>query len=68
MNANAALDLLVPIAKKSMLVLQVHVQIMAFVLTYRKDMKAILINACAHTVCIIFAIYYISKVSNVWGL
>lgn len=53
MNVNAALDLLDLIAKKSMLVPQVHVQIMAFVLTYRKDMKAIHINVCVHMVSII---------------
>lgn len=58
MNVNAVLDLLVPIAKKSMHVHQVHVQIMVFVLTYRKDMKAIHTNVYVHMVSIILAIYY----------
>lgn len=57
MNVNAVLDLLVPIAKKSMRALQVHVQIMVFVLTYHKDMKAIPTNVYVHGVSIIFAIY-----------
>lgn len=51
MNVNAALDLLVRTVKKLMLVHRVHVQIMAFVLIYRKDMKAIRTSAYVHTVC-----------------
>lgn len=43
-NANAVPVLLDPIVKKSMLVHQAHVQTMAFVLIYLKDMMAIHIN------------------------
>lgn len=50
MNANAALDLLVHTVKKLMPVLRVHVQIMEFVLTYHKDMRAIRTSAYVHMV------------------
>lgn len=60
MNVNVALDLLVPTVKKLMLVPQVLVQIMAFVLTYLKDMKETHINVYVHMVSIkMYTIYYI---------
>lgn len=60
MNVNAVVVLLDHTVKKSMLVHQVLVRIMEYVLTYRKDMREILINVYALMVSVLIFGFFFS--------